>query len=39
MAVTRFGAYTSHLLADRAWVRRLPQEWSFEVPRPWRSDR
>ena len=30
MAVTRFGAYTSHLLADRAWVRRLPQEWSFE---------
>ncbi|MDQ7087864.1 MAG: zinc-binding dehydrogenase [Acidobacteriota bacterium] len=30
MAVTRFGAYASHLLTERAWVRRLPQAWSFE---------
>lgn len=30
MGVTRFGAYTSHINIDAAYVNRIPETWSFE---------
>jgi alcohol dehydrogenase len=30
MGVTRFGAYTSHINIDYAYVNKIPESWSFE---------
>lgn len=30
MGVTRFGAYTSHINIDSAYVNKIPENWSFE---------
>jgi len=30
MGVTRFGAYTSHINIDAAYVNKIPESWSFE---------
>lgn len=30
MGVTRFGAYTTHLNIDAAYIKKIPENWSFE---------